>query len=88
MSLDLIDKYYKFIDKYGFLFLFLVDEDYSVVEEYGVWILKKNFGKEYMGIECFIFIINKEGMFVKEYCKVWVKGYVEEVLLFIKEKMV
>lgn len=47
---------------------------------------EKNFGKEYMGIERSTFIINKEGMLVKEYRKVRVKGHVEEALSFIKEK--
>jgi len=87
VSPDPIDKHHKFIDKHGLPFLLLADEDHSVAEEYGVWTLKKNFGKEYMGIERSTFIINKEGMLVKEYRKVRVKGHVEEALSFIKEKM-
>jgi peroxiredoxin Q/BCP len=87
VSPDPIDKHHKFIDKHGLPFLLLADEDHSVAEEYGVWKLKKNFGKEYMGIERSTFIINKEGMLVKEYRKVRVKGHVEEALTFIKEKM-
>ena len=38
-----------------------------------------------MGIERSTFIINKEGMLVKEYRKVRVKGHVEEAFSFIKE---
>ncbi|MDD1515065.1 thioredoxin-dependent thiol peroxidase [Priestia megaterium] len=87
VSPDPIDKHHKFIDKHGLPFLLLADEDNSVAEEYGVWTLKKNFGKEYMGIERSTFIIDKEGMLVKEYRKVRVKGHVEEALSFIKEKM-
>lgn len=87
VSPDPIDKHHKFIDKHGLPFLLLADEDHSVAEEYGVWKLKKNFGKEYMGIERSTFIINKEGRLVKEYRKVRVKGHVEEALSFIKEKM-
>ncbi|RDZ07758.1 thioredoxin-dependent thiol peroxidase [Priestia megaterium] len=87
VSPDPIDKHHKFIDKHSLPFLLLADEDHSVAEEYGVWKLKKNFGKEYMGIERSTFIINKEGMLVKEYRKVRVKGHVEEALSFIKEKM-
>ncbi|MCM3773449.1 MULTISPECIES: thioredoxin-dependent thiol peroxidase [Priestia] len=87
VSPDPIDKHHKFIDKHGLPFLLLADEDHSVAEEYGVWKLKKNFGKEYMGIERSTFIVNKEGMLVKEYRKVRVKGHVEEALSFIKEKM-
>ncbi|MGG2090339.1 thioredoxin-dependent thiol peroxidase [Priestia aryabhattai] len=87
VSPDPIDRHHKFIDKHGLPFLLLADEDHSVAEEYGVWKLKKNFGKEYMGIERSTFIINKEGTLVKEYRKVRVKGHVEEALSFIKEKM-
>lgn len=87
VSPDPIDKHHKFIDKHGLPFLLLADEDHSVAEEYGVWKLKKNFGKEYMGIERSTFIIDKEGTLVKEYRKVRVKGHVEEALSFIKEKM-
>ncbi|NGY87827.1 thioredoxin-dependent thiol peroxidase [Bacillus megaterium] len=87
VSPDPIDKHHKFIDKHGLPFLLLADEDHSVAEEYGVWKLKKNFGKEYMGIERSTFIIDKEGTLVKEYRKVRVKGHVEEALSFIKAKM-
>ncbi|KYQ00476.1 Thiol peroxidase Bcp-type [Bacillus cereus] len=51
---------------------------------YDVWKLKKNFGKEYMGIERSTFLINKDGELVKEWRKVKVKGHVEDVLSYIK----
>lgn len=79
VSFDSQEKYGKFKEKYNFLFLFFVDDEYKLVEVFDVWKLKKNFGKEYMGIECFIFLIDKEGWFVKEWRKVKVKDYVVEV---------
>jgi len=66
--------------------LLLVDEDHKVAEQYGVWKLKKNFGKEYMGIERSTFIIDKQGILVKEWRKVKVKGHVEEALTFIQNR--
>ncbi|WP_417897583.1 thioredoxin-dependent thiol peroxidase [Bacillus haimaensis] len=80
-------KHEKFIEKHGLPFLLLVDEDHKVAELYDVWKLKKNFGKEYMGIERSTFIIDKEGQLVKEWRKVKVKGHVEEALTFIKENL-
>ena len=77
----------KFIDKHDLPFLLLVDEDHQLAEEYGVWVLKKNFGKEYMGIERSTFIIDKEGVLQKEFRKVKVKGHVEEALSFIREEL-
>lgn len=70
----------KFIDKHGLPFRLLVDEDHKVAEQYGVWTLKKNFGKEYMGIERSTFLIDPTGTVVKEWRKVRVKGHVEEAL--------
>ncbi|MGG8364909.1 peroxiredoxin, partial [Bacillus cereus] len=61
-----------------------VDEDHKVAELYDVWKLKKNFGKEYMGIERSTFLINKDGELVKEWRKVKVKGHIEDVLSYIK----
>ncbi|WP_223703464.1 thioredoxin-dependent thiol peroxidase [Sutcliffiella deserti] len=80
-------KHEKFIDKHGLPFLLLVDEDHTVAEQYDVWKLKKNFGKEYMGIERSTFIVNKEGQIVKEWRKVKVKGHVEEALTYIKDNL-
>ncbi|PAM96067.1 peroxiredoxin, partial [Flavobacterium sp. IR1] len=63
------------------------DEDHAVAELFDVWKLKKNFGKEYMGIERSTFVIDKEGKIVKEWRKVRVKDHVEEALTFIKEEV-
>lgn len=87
VSPDPVDRHEKFIEKHGLPFLLLADEDHKVAEAYDVWKLKKNFGKEYMGIERSTFIINKDGELVKEWRKVKVKGHVEEALQFIKEHL-
>ncbi len=49
--------------------------------------LRKNFGKEYYGIERSTFIIDKEGQLVKEWRKVRVKDHVEDALNYIKENL-
>ncbi|RFU69385.1 thioredoxin-dependent thiol peroxidase [Bacillus sp. V59.32b] len=86
ISPDPAESHTKFIDKHGLPFLLLADENHEVAELYDVWKLKKNFGKEYMGIERSTFLINKEGVLVKEWRKVKVKGHVEEALEFLKEQ--
>lgn len=86
ISPDPAESHIKFIDKHGLPFLLLADENHEVAELYDVWKLKKNFGKEYMGIERSTFLINKEGVLVKEWRKVKVKGHVEEALEFLKEQ--
>lgn len=87
VSPDPLDKHEKFIEKHGLPFLLLVDDNHEVAEKYGVWKLKKNFGKEYMGIERSTFIIDKEGRIAKEWRKVKVKGHVEEALQYIKDHL-
>ncbi|MGG1864647.1 thioredoxin-dependent thiol peroxidase [Bacillus safensis] len=84
VSPDSQDKHQKFKEKHDLSFLLLVDDEQKLSEAFGVWKLKKNFGKEYMGIERSTFLINKEGTLVKEWRKVKVKDHVEEALEELK----
>ncbi|AMA74059.1 MULTISPECIES: thioredoxin-dependent thiol peroxidase [Aneurinibacillus] len=87
VSTDDLTSHEKFIKKYNLPFLLLSDTEAEVSKLYGVYKLKKNFGKEYMGIERSTFIIDKEGRLVKEYRKVKVDGHVDEALAFISENL-
>jgi peroxiredoxin Q/BCP len=87
VSPDELARHQKFIEKYGLPFLLLADTEHQVAEAYGVWKLKKMYGREFMGIERSTFIIDKEGNLVKEWRKVQVKGHVEEALTYIKENL-
>ncbi|MEC1144301.1 thioredoxin-dependent thiol peroxidase [Bacillus altitudinis] len=84
VSPDGQDKHQKFKEKHDLPFLLLVDDEQKLSGAFGVWKLKKNFGKEYMGIERSTFLINKEGKLVKEWRKVKVKDHVEEALEELK----
>ncbi|EPZ37256.1 MULTISPECIES: thioredoxin-dependent thiol peroxidase [Anoxybacillus] len=85
ISPDSIVRHKKFIEKHRLPFLLLADEKQDVAKAYDVWKLKKNFGKEYMGIERSTFLIDPNGQIVKEWRKVKVNGHVEEVLNALKE---
>ena len=87
VSPDPVDRHQKFVEKYGLPFLLLADTEHQLADDFGVWKLKKNFGKEYMGIERSTFIIDKEGKLVKEWRSVKVKGHVEEALTYIREQL-
>ena len=50
-----------------------------MMQEYGVWQLKKNYGKEYMGIVRTTFIINPDGIVKAVFEKVRVKEHVAKV---------
>ncbi|MFD2759604.1 thioredoxin-dependent thiol peroxidase [Lentibacillus juripiscarius] len=85
VSPDPAESHQKFIDKHELPFTLLADEEHKVAEDYGVWKLKKNFGKENYGIERSTFIIDKEGNLQKEFRKVKVDGHVEEALAFLRD---
>lgn len=85
VSPDPAASHQKFIAKHDLPFLLLADGDHKLAKEFGTWILKNNFGKEYYGIERSTFIIDEEGKLEKEFRKVRVKGHVEEALNYMKE---
>jgi len=85
ISPDKVDRQAKFKEKYGLPFTLLADEDHKVAEAYGVWKLKKNYGREYMGIERTTFIIGKDGKIARVFPKVKVDGHVDEVLAALEE---
>ncbi|MEH6941878.1 thioredoxin-dependent thiol peroxidase [Bacillus sp. JJ722] len=87
VSPDPMSSHMKFIEKHGLTFTLLADENQEVANAYGVWKLKKNFGKEYMGIERSTFLMNAEGVLVKEWRKVTAKGHADELLAYIKENL-
>jgi thioredoxin-dependent peroxiredoxin len=88
VSPDPISKHEKFIEKHGLPFLLLADEQKELANAFDVWKLKKNFGKEYMGIERSTFILDTEGKVVKEWRKVRVKDHTNQVYQFIQENLV
>ncbi|WP_091018697.1 MULTISPECIES: thioredoxin-dependent thiol peroxidase [Paenibacillus] len=84
ISTDPMKQHDKFIAKYGLPFALLSDEEHVVAEQYGVWQLKKMYGKEYMGMVRSTFLIDEEGKLIKDWSKVRVKGHIEAVLEALK----
>ena len=79
VSADSTKKHRNFIEKKDLGITLLSDEDTSMMQEYGVWQLKKNYGKEYMGIVRTTFIIDPEGVVKAVFNKVRVKEHVAKV---------
>lgn len=69
ISPDKPAKLKKFDEKYGLGFTLLSDEDHAIAGEYGVWVLKKNYGKEYMGVQRSAFLIGEDGMIERAWPK-------------------
>ena len=85
ISPDSQQSHKKFIEKYNLKIILLSDEEHKVLQKYGVWQLKKMYGREYYGVVRSTFLINPDGKIVHEWRKVKVKGHVEEVLQKLKE---
>ena len=73
VSADGMKKHQNFIKKHNLEITLLSDEDTSMMQEYGVWQLKKNYGKEYMGIVRTTYIINPKGEIAAAWDKVRVR---------------
>lgn len=86
VSADSQKRHQNFIAKYELPFQLLSDVDHEVCEQYGVWQLKKNYGKEYFGIIRSTFLIDESGEIVKEWRSVKVKDHVAEALQYVQEQ--
>ena len=79
VSADSAKKHRSFIEKNDLGITLLSDENTEMMQEYGVWQMKKNYGKEYMGIVRTTFIINPEGIVKALFANVKVKEHVAKV---------
>lgn len=79
ISGDSKKKHQNFIAKHDLNFDLLVDEDYKLAEETGVYQLKKSFGKETMGIVRTTFVIDENGIVTHVIEKVKVKEQMDQL---------
>ncbi|MCE5208432.1 MAG: thioredoxin-dependent thiol peroxidase [Chloroflexi bacterium] len=84
ISPDSVKSHKGFCNKFNLPFTLLADEDHSVLEMYGVWGLKKNYGKEYYGVQRTTYLIDENGMIAKVYEKVKPAEHSQEILLEFK----
>lgn len=85
ISKDSIKSHTKFQEKYNLPFTLLADTETEVAQAYGVWVLKKMMGREYMGMERTTFIIDKEGKIVHIMEKVKPQDHAKEVLALLEQ---
>ncbi len=74
VSADSEISHQKFIASYKLPFRLISDTDKKVLQDYGAWGEKTNYGKTYMGIIRKTFIIDEEGMITKDHRKSEYKG--------------
>ncbi len=85
VSMDSVESHCQFIKKDNLSISLLSDPDHSMCEKYGVWQLKKNYGKEYYGIVRTTLLIDPQGRIAKIWSPVKVDGHVEEVRQKLEE---
>ena len=83
-SRDSLKSHERFKEKYQFPFDLISDPDEVLCRLFDVIKLKKNYGREYYGIERSTFLIDPDGILRHEWRKVRVPGHVEAVLKTLK----
>ena len=84
ISRDSVRVHENFKTKHAFPFELLSDAEEQACSLFDVLHLKKNYGREYMGIVRSTFLIDKEGVLRQEWRKVKVKEHIAQVLEAIK----
>jgi len=80
ISPDEVKSHKKFSEKYELPFILLSDPEHQICEAYGVWGLKKSFGREYEGIKRTTFIVGPKGNIKHVFEKVKPADHSQEVL--------
>lgn len=84
VSRDPVKKLARFQAKHDLKVVLASDEPEDVTLGYGVWVGKKLYGREYMGIERATFLIDGDGVVRRVWRKVSVKGHAAEVLAAVQ----
>lgn len=80
ISPDSPERHARFRTKYGLTFPLLSDPDKIAAQKYGVWQLKKLYGREYMGIVRSTFLIDEKGDIAAIWRNVRLKGHLDAIL--------
>jgi len=80
VSADSVKKQKNFHTKQKFNFDLLSDESHAMLEQYGVWELKKFMGREYMGIIRATYMIDEKGIINTVYDTVKTKTHAQDIL--------
>ena len=83
VSPDSVKSHKGFCQKHDLRITLLSDTEHAVLEKYGVWQLKKMYGREFYGVVRSTFLIDPMGKIAHVWRKVRVGGHVEDV----KEKL-
>lgn len=83
VSPDNVRSHRRFQEKQNLNFILLSDTGHELAQAFGVWVEKSMYGRKYMGIERSTFILDENGVVIKEWRKVKIPGHVDEILAFL-----
>ena len=84
ISKDSIASHVKFAEKYNLPFVLLSDPEHKVIEAFGAWQEKKNYGKVSFGTVRSTFVIDENGIIEKVMPKVKPDTNASEILSYLK----
>jgi peroxiredoxin Q/BCP len=80
VSIDSELSHQKFIKKFDLPFPLIADVDKTMVNQFGVWVEKTNYGKTYMGIARTTFVIDENGKIINIIAKVDTKDHTSQII--------
>ena len=84
ISKDSAKSHQNFTEKQNLNFPLLLDTEGELLEQYGVWREKKNYGRTYMGISRSTFVIETDGTLSLAKYGVKAKGHVARILAHLE----
>lgn len=85
VSKDSVASHKKFSEKYGLNHTLLADPERKIIEAYDVWKEKKNYGKISMGVVRTTYLIDENGIIIKNNDKVKAADDPENMLMVLDE---
>jgi peroxiredoxin Q/BCP len=85
LSPDSPKSHQNFTAKQGLTVELLSDPEHQILQQFGAWRLKKNYGKEYMGVARSTFLIDPHGVVRHAWPEVKAAGHAAEVLQRLRE---
>lgn len=80
VSPDSVASHKKFADKFSFGFNLIADTEKEILQAYGAWGEKMNYGKTYMGVLRKTFVIGSDGKIEEIFEKVNTKDHSNQIL--------
>ena len=84
VSKDSVASHQRFAEKYNLPFILLSDPEHQVIEAYGAWQEKKNYGKVSMGTVRCTYVIGPDGRIEKVMTKVKPDTNAAEILEYLR----